>query len=153
MTDPVSATVIAIASTVLTTVGQVKQSAATEAQAKYQMQVANNNKILTERYARDAEARGQAAVQRQQIQTKQLRGRQRAALAANGVQLDEGSALDITSDTLMIGELDALTIRSNAAREALGFRQQGMNFQNQAQMYKYQANNAYDWMAIGGTLL
>ena len=45
-------------------------------------------------------------------------------MAANGVDLSSGSPLDILGDTAMYGELDALTIRSNAEREAYGYRVQ-----------------------------
>jgi len=36
--------------------------------------------------------------------------------------------LDVVLDTAELGELDALTIRSNAEREAYGFRVQASNF-------------------------
>jgi hypothetical protein len=56
-----------------------------------------------------------------------LKSRQRAALAANGVALDEGSALRIQSDTDYMSDVDASTIRANAIKTALGYRVNAIN--------------------------
>ena len=50
--------------------------------------------------------------------------------------------------TAFLGELDALTIRSNAEREALGHRMEAMNFQMGGQ----QAQRASRWNAVGTVL-
>jgi hypothetical protein len=71
---------------------------------------------------------------------RQLGGQQKAVLAANGVLVESGTALDITAETAEVGQLDALTIRANAEREALGFEQQSVNFQAQAGQSTAQAN-------------
>ena len=123
-------------------VGAIQQSNATAAQARYQAQVARNNSIMAERAAKDAEARGRTAEYNSRIATKRLIGRQRAILAANGVLLDNGSPSDIVADTTALGEVDALTERQNAQREALNYRQQGANFDASAQLYKSQARSA-----------
>jgi len=158
--DPVTMLAIAsVASTaiggVATMAGQAQASSAAQGQAAYQAGVLRNNKILADRAAQDALDRGKVAEDRQRIQTRQLAGRQRAVLAANGVLVDSGSALDITSDTAMIGELDALTIRANAEREAEGFRQQGANFSSEADLADARGRQAKSSLPlqIGGTLL
>jgi hypothetical protein len=46
----------------------------------------------------------------------QTKGQQRAALAANGVTLDEGSSLRIQSDTDYASDVDASTIQANATK-------------------------------------
>lgn len=145
----------AVLGTVVGAVGQIQEGQALKEQAAYQAAVARNNQILAERAAQDALDRGKIEEQRQRSATKQLQGRQRAVLAANGVVVDVGSALDITSDTAAIGELDALTIRSNAEREALGFRTQGMNFQAEADLAKAKGEAASQagYMGAMGTLL
>lgn len=153
---PATLTAISIASSVIGTgvsiIGQGQQAAAQRASLEYQAAVSRNNQILAERQASDAEARGRIAERNQRIKTQQLQGRQRAVLASNGVVVDEGSALDITSDTAAIGEQDALTIRSNAEREALGFRTQGMNFGATAGLQSMQAANTSATMGQVGTL-
>lgn len=141
MCEPTSAT-LAIASLAASAVGtaasiygQVQAGKAAQGQANYQAAVARNNAIIAERNAADAEKRGEIAETRQRQQVAQLAGRQRATLAGNGVVIDEGSALDITTDTAGFGELDALTVRNNADREAYRARVEGANFQADAGLY------------------
>lgn len=142
MCEPISASTaayISLGTTVIGTglqiMGQMQQGAAASKQAAYQAAVARNNSILAERAAQDAIERGKIAADRKKLETRQLLGRQRAVLAGNNVVVDEGSALDITTDTAGIGKLDELTILNNAEREAAGFRAQGMNFSAQAGLY------------------
>lgn len=44
------------------------------------------------------------------------------SLGASGIDMTNGSSLDVRSDSAMMSELDALTIRNNAMREAWGHR-------------------------------
>lgn len=84
--------------------------------------IADVNATIAERQAEHALERGREAETESRIRTRQLIGTQRARLAAQGVDVNQGSALDIQADTAAIGELDALTIRNNAALEAWGYR-------------------------------
>lgn len=133
---------IAAVGTLVSVAGAIQKGQAEQAQAKYQSAVARNNAILAERQAKDAIERGKIAERNQRIKTAQTIGEQRARLAANGVVVDQGSALALTSDTAQFGELDALTIRSNADREALGFRTQGMNYEADARLSKLRGDQA-----------
>jgi hypothetical protein len=63
-------------------------------------------------------------------------------LAASGVEVDDGSALDILGDTAELGELDALTIRSNAEREAYDYKVAAMNQGAQAGINRVSGQNA-----------
>lgn len=150
---------ISLASTVLGTglgiAGQIQQANVIEAQSEFQAAVLRNNQILAERAARDAEARGRVAEQRQRMQTAQLEARQRAVFAGSGVDVSTGSPLDVFADTARFGELDALTIRGNAAREAASLRAQGMGFESQARLQELQGQQAQSALptAIGSTLL
>lgn len=119
---------VAIAGAVIAGVMSYSQQKQAAAQQDYQAQVAVNNQKIAEVKAQDAINRGQLEERKHRVQIAQLMGTQRATSAASGVLVDEGSALDIVSDTAAIGELEALTIRSNAEREALGFRQQAAAF-------------------------
>ena len=68
-------------------------------------------------------------------------GKQRAAFAANNIDSSSGTALDLISETAQFGEEDALAIRANAARDAWGFRTQGMNYRAQGTLARAQARN------------
>ena len=104
---------------------------AAEDQATYQASIAHRNYIMAERMAVDAEDRGRIAEQEQRLRTRQLIGQQRASFAGSGVRLGDSGTINTEADAAAFGELDALTVRANAMREASGFRTQGMNFQSE----------------------
>lgn len=122
--------------------GQNQQAKAAAAQANYQAGVDRNNKIIADRQAEDAIKRGQAEEEDQRRKVAQIKGSQRTAFAARGIDLGSDVVIDTLSDTAMFGELDALTIRSNAEREAYGYRVQGMNYQASADNNALAAKNA-----------
>lgn len=139
--------------TVTQIMGQGQQAAAQQASLNYQAAVNRNNQIIAQRNAEDARARGAVAEEQKRRQTALLIGRQRAVLAGNGIDVNDGSAVDITSDTAATGELDALTTRTNAEREALGYEAQGSNFGSQAALQGFQADNTSATLGQAGTLL
>jgi len=149
MCDPISMTIATVASTALGAYGQIQAGQQAQAAANYNAAVARNNEIIAGRQAEDALKRGQVAEDEQRRRTRAMAGTQRAALAASGVQLDQGSPVDILSDTAQFGELDALTIRNNAEREAYGYRVQGMNFGAEAGLQQSRASSAMTSAAIG----
>lgn len=134
MAGSVSASTIALGSLALAAVGtgatvygQMSQQAAMGAQQGYLAQQSRQRQMLADQQAADAKQRGEVAVQKQRDITAQRIGTQQAALAAQGTDL-AGSPTDILGDTARAGEQDALTIRSNAAREAWGYQVQGAGF-------------------------
>jgi hypothetical protein len=135
--------------------GAIAQGQAAKKQAKYQSAVERNNATIAGWQATDATQRGQIEEQRQRLATARLRGAQRAGMAANGVEIDSGSPLDILMDTAQLGELDALTIRSNAEREAYGFRSQSGNLMAQAGLTQMAGRSAQTagYIGAGSTLL
>ena len=148
--------------TIMSVAGQVGQqnaqaqaASANAAQARYQAQVAQQNRELMSRQAADALQRGQVAEESRRRLTQQQIGRQQAALAAQGTDL-EGSPADILGDTAAAGELDARTIRANAAREAHGYRLQGLGYGNEAILQSTRAaNSTYtpNYLGAGASLL
>ena len=134
MCHPAVVIAMTVASTAMAAKGQMEAGKAAQAQAQYQAALARNNQIIADRAAEDALKRGEIAEQNQRQKTGLLIGAQVNELAAQGFTLDEGTPLDILGDTAAAGELDALTIRSNAAREAYNFRAQGMNYQAEGQL-------------------
>lgn len=89
--------------------------------------IAKSNERIANMRAEDALKRGQEAVGRARGRTKKLVGSQRAAIAAQGIRTDVGSAQDVQQEAQDIGELDALAIKNNAAREALGFKAEAVS--------------------------
>lgn len=106
------------------------------------------NARLFESSAADAVTRGHETEKRFRTQIKSLIGTQRVSYAAQGVDVSDGSALEVQMDTAKQGEFDALTIRVNAAREAWGYNVQAEGFRLQAdrtrKLGKLQARNVRD---------
>lgn len=156
MCDPISASIaLTVVSGAFSAYSSIKQGQAQADAANYSAQVARNNQVLADRAAADAIDRGNVAADQKASQVRQLIGKQRASLAANGVDVNSGSAVDITTDTAGFGTLDVLTARANAEREALGYKTQGMNYQNQAQLDEMKASSALDAapLSAAGSLL
>lgn len=104
-------------------------------QGQYQSKVAKNNAIIQQRMAAYALSRGERAENEHRLRVAIMADRQKAELAAGGREIS-GSAYDVLQDTAAMGELDALTIRQNAANEAWGYEVQGMNYLAQGKMDK-----------------
>ncbi len=87
--------------------------------------IARANERLFEFKATDAKRRGRERAGRVRQRGKKVIGAQRAALAAQGIRVDVGSASDIQRETADITDFDAMTIKNNALREAFGFETRG----------------------------
>ena len=114
-------------------------SKATKGAYEYQASVNRNNSQVAEWQAKDALIRGQKSEQTQRLKTAALKSTQKASFAARGVALDEGSPLSILEDTEFLGEMDALTLRDNTAKEAWGYKMQAQNYNSDAGMLSARA--------------
>lgn len=96
--------------------------------------VANYNAQVADYQAKDTIARGGIAEDQQRQKTRQIMGAQRAQMGASGAVADSGSFGDILTNSAQFGEMDALTIRNNAMRQAWGSSTQAANdrFQGEA---------------------
>lgn len=148
-------TVATAASAAISAFGMVQQARAAKAQAKYQQQVANNNRIYAERQAERTRQEGDIAAQEARRRARQLIGRQKAVFAGGGVDVGSGTPVDVFSDTAAFGELDAMTLRDRAETRAVSMEQQGANYGAQADLYGASGRNAYASRLIGagGTIL
>lgn len=124
------------ASAMMSLVGGVQQG-------RLSKQAGNFNASQLEQRAQQSLVIGNAEAVARARQTRQQAGAQRAALAANGVQVDSGTAADIVSDTFQIGAEDEAIIRNNAARAAWGFSEQ-------AKQERYQGEAAAANQLVGG---
>lgn len=106
-----------------------------KAQGAATAEAAQQNAAFANASADDAIKRGEFESDQQRLETRAMIGSQRAGFAANGIDVNSGSAADVQDDTAAMGELDALTIKNNASREAWGYR-------NQAQQNLLAASNA-----------
>jgi hypothetical protein len=102
-----------------------QQAAEASAQvAESQAEQLDYNALVADLQSADAVARGADEEARFRSSVKGIIGSQRAGFAAQGVDVGSGSAVDVQADAAYLGELDALSIKSNAQREAWGFSTQ-----------------------------
>ena len=146
---------LTLGSTLLGAAGQMQQAQATAAAAKYNQQVANMNATLSERKAKDALERGATEEQKKRQEVQRILGQQQAGMAANGVDLTFGSPLDMLVDTSVLGEIDALTVRTNANREAYDYKVQAVNQRAGGTLEGMKAKSAIQggWLGAMGTVL
>lgn len=130
-----------------------QSASAQKAAANAQAQIATNNAKAAGWAAKDATDQGETAVMDSNRKTDQMLGTQRAALASSGVLLTGGSASNILEDTQVFGQIDANTIRNNAARTAWGYRTQQSNDLATATMAKSQAKQINPVLSAGTSLL
>lgn len=96
--------------------GQAQQAAA-ESQAGLD----DYNAGVAKAQAADAITRGALDENRFRAGIRQQIGNMRAGYAASNIDVSKGSSVDVQADAAKLGELDALTIRTNAARTAWGY--------------------------------
>ena len=82
-------------------------------------------------------------------------GAQRAAMAANGLDISFGSAADFVGDTAMYGEEDASTIAENTNRDVRGYLIQGANYRAEAKSQRNASTAALisGAFSMGSTLI
>jgi len=113
--EPISAGTVAIVASIAST---VVSAGAAYVGAQAQADQARAQAKVSGYLAKDAIERGRREEQATRERVRRALGMQRAAFGASGGVVDVGSALDVLEDTAYFGELDILTVRSNAAREA-----------------------------------
>ena len=127
----VAATVASVAGTASSA---ISQSTSQKSLGKYEAQMLDANSRMATLQADDAIKRGDKAALEHKKATKKLIGTQRAAMAAQGLNIEEDDALAIQQETAEMGALDAQEIKNNAWREAWGYRVQASNLSGQAGM-------------------
>ena len=116
--------------------GGATSASAEKKAGDYNAKIARTNAGIQRRLAKDAIKRGDKDEAWHRMDVAQLKSDQKAKMLAGGMT-HTGSNSRILDDTAIMGELDALTIRSNAETEAWGHdvNAQGLDMQaNLAEM-------------------
>jgi hypothetical protein len=133
---------LGIASLAATVLGGVQTAQAQSAAAAAQEAQAKENAKAADAQARNTVLAAQVEEDRRRAQTRAMLAAQRAAFAANNVDMSMGTPMDLLGDTAAIGEQDALTIRANAARQAWGYKVDANNYLNEGKVAKAAGQNA-----------
>ena len=133
---------------VLAVAGGVQTARAQSAAAEAQAQADEANARIGQQQAEQARQIGNMEEERQMRRVRAAVATQRATQAASGLDVNSGTALDLQAETAGFGTADALTIRSNAIRQAWGFEVGAVNDLNSASASRAAGRNA-----ATGTLL
>lgn len=146
---------LALIGTAVASAGTVYGGLAANAQGKYEAKVAEQNARLAAEQSRDAKERGQLDAARLDREYAQTAGAQRAAMAANGVDLSYGSAEAVQQDTAMMRGEDRAAHDRNVYNEMRGLDINASNYRSQAQASRMKGRNAMVGSVIsaGGSLL
>lgn len=119
-------------STALSTAGGVLSGISAYQQGMFQKSVAEQNEQISLQNQRTALEAGNTQESLQRLRTGQMVGREVAGAAAQGIDVGTGSPLAVQAATKLGGDMDALMIRYNAARQAYGYTVQADQFKDQA---------------------
>lgn len=133
---------LALAAAGVAIVGKGVGAMQSAAAARYQARVADRNASLAAGQANDAENANRLEAQRYYRQAGQRSGQQIAAMAANGLDLGWGSALDVQRDSAMITAEDVGQIYRKGDQEVRGFDINASNYRSQAQGARQAASGA-----------
>ena len=134
MCDPTMALMMQGAGAASSAMGSYYGAKSQKASLNLQATMSDLSARMSETTAQQTLLSGQREEQKSRIATANLKGTQRASMAANGIDLGEGTAAQILTSTDVMGEIDANTIQANAVRSAWGYRTQAVNQTNQASM-------------------
>lgn len=148
-----NATLISLAGTGLSAYGSYQQAQGQRTAAKYNAAVARVNAKVAEFKAQDAQDRAQIEAENIGRAQASMRGKQKAAIAANGLDLSSETAGSILNATDFYGLQDQANVISGGEREAWGYRVQGANYRSEAEMQSSRARSISPFGAAAGTLL
>jgi hypothetical protein len=148
-------TAVAVGGAAVGAFGQVYAGQAASNAANYNAAIQMQNAAQADRKAEIASQAGMADQNIQQLKNRAEHGSIKANQGASGVGINSGSFQDVEDSTLRLGEMDSLSIRSRATREAYGYQVEGIDFRNKAALERQEAKNAKtaSYIAAGSTLL
>lgn len=159
MADPFTLTAISLATTAasagVSAYGAYSQGQAQAGQYAYQAQIAKMNAQIAEQNANYATAAGEVSAQEAGMKERFQRGQTIAQQGAGGLAVGQGSNARVVTSELAVGQQDQALIRSNAARQAYGYRVQAASDTAQGALDTTAASNAKTAGDIGafGSLL
>jgi hypothetical protein len=131
--------------------GAYGQYSASMAEGRYGRAVGNMNAQLALQQAEDANRVGEQEAAKRLRQGGQDASSERARYAAQGINVDTGSAAQTQEDVRKAAEQDAVTIRKNAAMQAWGFGMDAVNSRAKGNMaYRAGRNEGLSSLISGG---
>ena len=144
------APILAISAAVVGSAGQVMAGIGQGQQDRYQASIADKNAQIANGQAQDSILNTNLEAQRLRRDQAQTAGQQQAAMAANGVDLNFGSAVDIQKDTAARGAEDAAQLYKGDNSRTQGFEINAFNYRSQAAADRAKAKGAVMNGIFGG---
>ena len=140
----------AIASGVMSAANSYSSTKLSNIQSRYSAKTNELNAKLSERQAENALRRGEK--EQQQIMTKgaKVKGAQKVAYGANGIDLSSRSAQNVMNETDYFTQADQLQAAANAIGEAWNYRLQSAQYQGQALIDRSNVKNAWKPALMAG---
>jgi hypothetical protein len=117
----------------------------------YQAQVAKNNEAIANQNAVYAAQAGSTQATQKSLQGAEKQARIKGALAANGVDINSGSAVDVQQSAREESKLDTELTAANASAQAYGYRVQQQGFEEQSSLDTAASENAVPGAILGAT--
>lgn len=141
--------ILLIGATIASAAGALYAGDAQAAAAEYNAKIMGQNAIFADQRAKDALERGRLEEERVRREGTLVRKGQEARYGAAGIDLAYGSPLDAIISSATQAELDALTIRENANREAEDHDKEAWSYRANASLAKAEAKSAKIAAAVG----
>lgn len=135
------------------TVGAYFNASGQKSTLNAQANIDDINARLMEMTAQSELLSGQRQEQASNINYANLKSSQKTAFAANGIDLNSATPLNVLTGTDVVKEVDAATIAANATRSAFGARQTGLTYSNRARGARAQADAISPFMSATSSLL
>lgn len=119
---------------VITAFGSASVARHNNAIAQSRANIARINAQAMELQAQAVLRANETATVQKTMAAGRTKSAQRAALAANGIAVAEGSAAELQASTDIVKKMDMNTMKENAVRNAWGYRMQSTNYEGQALM-------------------
>ena len=121
--------------------GAIQQGNAQAQSANYQAQVAANNATIARQNAQYSASATAARTQQEEMKAAQQNAAVRAAGAANNLDVDSGSPLDVQIGQRELGKLDTETVANQGAQQVYGYKTQATDYTAQSALDRQTANN------------
>jgi hypothetical protein len=140
---------------IVSAVGSIFTGSAQQSAANYNAQIQLKNAQQAKINSQIAGQAGNAQVEAQELRNRAGMGSLKAMQGASGIDVNSESSTAVEQSQREIGQLDALTVRSNATREAYGYATQAQSYTEKAALEKAQGENAAtaSYINAGSSLL
>ena len=133
---------LVVASTAVTAAGQWQSALYASRSARYQAQIAQQNKALAREGAEDAIVQGQDQQRQLGREVAGRIGAQEARMAGNNVDITRGSAARVLDDTRMIGREDSEALAENIRRQVKSQQIDAWNYESESRTREAEGKQA-----------